>query len=384
MNPLSETVDVVVIGAGVAGLSAAAQIARSASVLVVEMELSPSHHSTGRSAAIYLPTYGPPNVRRLTAASAHFFHTANDGRSPTPLVSPRGVLYVADAAGESSLQALAASMGEAGGQLEMVGADEARRRCPALRPNWVIAGGLDHEALDIDVAATVATYRLDLVARGGKIRTDHRVTGLDRQRHGWTVTTTAGTISAGVIVNAAGAWVDKIADLAGLERIGFMPKRRTMGIGPAHSDDDVGPHFVAHVDMDFYFGGEHGDVMFSPADETPSEPTDARPEEIDLALAIERINEATTLGLRSVRQSWAGLRTFSPDGDLVIGPDPTDDAFIWCGGQGGYGIHTSAGAAMATAALTLGNPLPQELLDVGLRAPDLVPRLARSPRSPEI
>jgi D-arginine dehydrogenase len=374
VNLLSKTVDVVVIGAGIAGLSAAAEIAHSASVLVVEMESTPSHHSTGRSAAIYLPTYGPPNVRRLTAASAHFFRTANDGRSPTPLVSPRGVLYVAHAAGEPSLQALAAGMGEAGGQLELVGADEARRRCPALRPDWVAAGGVDHEALDIDVAATVAAYRSDLAAHGGNIRTDHRVTGLDRQRHGWTVTTTAGTISAGVIVNAAGAWVDEIAELAGLDRIGFVPKRRTMGIGPTHSVGEVGPHFVAHVDMDFYFGGEHGDVMFSPADETPSVPTDSRPDEIDLALAIERINEATTLGLRSVRRSWAGLRTFSPDGDLVIGPDPTDDAFIWCGGQGGYGIHTSAGAAMATAALTLGNPLPQKLLDVGIDTTDLVPR----------
>ena len=146
-----------------------------------------------------------------------------------------------------------------------------------------------------------------------------------------------------------------------------------MGVGPVAAGVDPGHHFVADADMAFYFGAEHGNVMFSPADETPSEPTDARPEEIDVAIAIERINEATTLGLRSVRQSWAGLRTFSPDGGLVIGPDPAEPTFIWCGGQGGYGIHTSAGAAMATAALTLGTSLPAPLVEVGLTPDDLLP-----------
>ena len=332
-----ETVDVVVIGAGVAGLSAAAALAVDVSVIVVEMEAAPAHHATGRSAALYIPTYGPPNVRRLTAASAPFFHSDDDGRAPTPLVSARSVMYVADEAHHDHLTQVANGMGEAGGQLELIDANAARTRCPALRDDWVVAGGIDHDALDIDVAATVAAFRATLVEAGGQIRTDHRVTALDRTANGWTITTTAGSLSAGAIVNASGAWVDQVAELAGLAPLGFVPKRRTMGVGPIADDTDPGDHFVAHAAMDFYFGVEPAGIMFSPADETPSEPVDARPEEIDLAIAIDRINEATTLGLRSVRQSWAGLRTFSADGDLVIGPDPAEPTFVWCGGQGATG-----------------------------------------------
>jgi D-arginine dehydrogenase len=203
------------------------------------------------------------------------------------------------------------------------------------------------------------------------------VTALNRTANGWTVTTTQGRISAGAIVNASGAWVDCVAELAGIEPLGFVPKRRTIGIGPVAADVDPGDHFVAHTSMDFYFGAERGDVMFSPADETPSEATDARPEEIDLAIAIDRINGATTLGLRSVRHSWAGLRTFSPDGGLVLGPDPVDPTFVWCGGQGGYGIHTSAAAALATASLMLDGGLPAELREVGLGPADLLPNRLR-------
>lgn len=373
-----ETVDVAVIGAGVAGLSAAAALAPDVSVMVVEMEATPAHHATGRSAALYLPTYGPPTVRRLTAASGTFFRSADGGRSPTALVAPRLVMYVADEPNRARLLALAANMGEAGGTLELIDAGATRKRCPALRDDWVVAGGLDHDALDIDVAATVATYRSAMVGASGQLRTSHRVTAVDRMNNGWTLTTTQGQISAGTIVNASGAWADHVAQLAGIDPLGFVPKRRTMGIGPVAANADPGIHFVAHADMLFYFGAEHSDVMFSPADETPSEPADARPEEIDLAIAIDRINAATTLGLRSVRQSWAGLRTFSPDGDLVLGPDPIDRSFVWCAGQGGYGIHTSAAAATATASLTLDGSLPAELRNVGLTPEALLPDRLRT------
>ena len=367
-----ETVDVVVVGAGIAGLSAAAELAADVSVAVVDMEHSPAHHATGRSAALYLPTYGPASVRRLTAASSEFFLTGAAGRAASPLVSPRTVMYVADDEHHQHLLDFAASHGVAGGELEIIGGAASRVRCPGLRTEWVVAAGIDHDAFDIDVAATVATFRSMLVEGGGRILTDHRVNAIERSRDGWTVTTSAGALSAGVVVNAAGAWVDHVAQIAGMTPLGFIPKRRSMGIGPVARGEDAGDHFVAHAAMHFYFGAEHGDLMFSPADETPSEPVDARPEEIDLALAIDRINGATTLGLRSVRQSWAGLRTFSPDGGLVIGPDPADTSFVWCGGQGGYGIHTAPAAAMATAALALGAALPASLQDVGLTPNDVL------------
>lgn len=361
------TADVVVIGAGIAGLSAAAALSSDASVVVVEMEDTPAHHATGRSAALFLPTYGPATVRRLAAASAEFFRSAGHGRAESPVVSPRSVMYVADAEHEQQLVAMTGELGQAGGRLELIDAAECRERCPALRDDWVVAGALDPDALDIDVAATVATFRSELIGNGGQLRVGHRVTAIDRTNDGWTVHTTAGSYSTGTIVNAAGAWVDEVAMLAGVAPLGFEPKRRTMAVSPFATDADPGDHFVAHATMDFYFSAERSDaIMYSPADETPSEPTDARPEEIDVAMAIERINEATTLDLRSVRQQWAGLRTFSPDGDLVIGPDATEPSFVWCGGQGGYGIETSPAAGLATAALASGHALPDGLVAAGL------------------
>lgn len=362
-----ETADVVVIGAGIAGLSAASAMSAEASVVVVDMEATPAQHATGRSAALFLPTYGPATVRRLAAASAEFFDSAGDGWSDTPLVTPRSVMYVADEAHHARLAAMADALGRAGGRVDLIGASACRERCPALRDDWVVAGAVDPDALDIDVAATVGAFRAALIRHGGRLRVDHRVVGLDRTTSGWTVRTNAGRFSAGMIVNAAGAWVDHVATLAGVAPLGFRPKRRTMAVSPFAADADPGDHFVAHATMNFYFGAERGDaVMYSPADETPSAPTDARPEEIDVAIAIDRINAATTLGLRSVRQSWAGLRTFSPDGDLVIGPDAGDPTFVWCGGQGGYGIETSPAAGIATAALASGRALPELLTAVGL------------------
>ena len=362
-----DAADVVVIGAGIAGLSAAAALGRDASVVVVEMERTPAHHATGRSAALFLPTYGPPAVRRLAAASTEFFETAGHGRSETALVRPRSVMYIADEQHRDHLAVMAAELGRAGGRFDMIDAAACRERCPAVRPEWVVAGAVDPDALDIDVAATVATYRSDLIRHGGRLEVQRRVVGLDRTTTGWSVRTTAGSISADVVVNASGAWVDEVATMAGLPPLGFVPKRRTMAVSPFAPDADPGDHFVAHATMAFYFSAERGDtIMYSPADETPSEPTDARAEELDIAIAIDRINEATTLDLRTVRQSWAGLRTFSPDGDLVIGPDAADPTFVWCAGQGGYGIETSPAAGEATAALALGRPLPRELDAVGL------------------
>lgn len=362
-----ETADVVVIGAGIAGLSAAAALSGDASVVVVEMEDTPAHHATGRSAALFLPTYGPATVRRLAAASTEFFRSAGHGRSASPLVAPRSVMYVADEPHRERLVEMTRELGRAGGRFDLIDASACRQRCPALRHDWVVAGAVDPDALDIDVAATVATFRAELIRHGGRLRLGHRVIGLDRSGAGWTVHTTKGSCSTGTIVNAAGAWVDHVATLAGKAPLGFAPKRRTMAVSPFAADADPGDHFVAHATMNFYFSAERSDtVMYSPADETLSEPTDARAEELDVAIAIDRINAATTLGLRSVRQSWAGLRTFSPDGELVIGPGTDDPSFVWCAGQGGYGIETSPAAGLATAALASGRALPDGLRAVGL------------------
>ena len=370
---------VVVIGAGVAGLSTAAALAERTDVTVVEMETTPAHHASGRSAALYIPTYGPPTIRRLTRASLDWLASRGHGLADVDLITPRLVMFAADRDHLDHLQATAAGMGDAGGTLHMLSATETRSICPALRPEWVEAGGVDRDAYDMDVAAIVAAFRRRLADLGGRVELDRRVTGLAQTASGWTVATTDGAVTCDVVVNAAGAWVDEVARMAGLDALGFVPKRRTIGIGRISADAAayVGPAFVAHAAEQWYFGAEPGGVLFSPADETPSEPCDARPEEIDLARAIDGIDAATSLGMRSVSSSWAGLRTFSPDGSIVIGPEPTADSFVWCGGQGGYGIHTCEAAARATAAAVLGDDLPDDLRAVGLTFADLAPNRLR-------
>lgn len=366
---------VVVVGAGVAGLSAAAVLAERTDVTVLEMEATPAHHASGRSAALYIPTYGPPTIRRLTQASLDWLASRGDGTADVDLITPRLVMFAADGDHLDHLQATADGMGDAGGTLDLLTATETRAICPALRPEWVQAGGVDRDAYDMDVAAIVAAFRSRLAGLGGTVDLDRRVTGLTRTASGWDISTTAGSVTCDVVVNAAGAWVDEVAQMAGLEALGFVPKRRTIGIGRIGPDaaDLVGPAFVAHAAEQWYFGAEPGGVLFSPADETPSAPCDARPEEIDLARAIDGIDTATTLGMRSVSSSWAGLRTFSPDGSIVIGADPDAPSFVWCGGQGGYGIHTCEAASRATAAAVLGDDLPDDLQAVGLTFADLAP-----------
>lgn len=365
--------DVVVVGAGIAGLSAAAELAAECTVRVLETESAPTHHATGRSAALFIPTYGPPTVRRLTAASRGWFESNGNGRSDVGLMSHRYVMFATDQANLGRLEDRVSSMGDAGGHLERIDAAEARAICPALRPEWVVAGGVDSDAHDLDVAAIVGLYRRLLSERGGHVHTDQRVTALSRTASGWALETTAGDVTCDLVVNAAGAWVDEVAESAGVAALGFEPRRRTIAVSRQAQGCDPGKAFVAHANEEFYFGAEPGGVLFSPADETPSEPCDAKPEEVDIAYAIERINEATSLGLRSVQASWAGLRTFGADGSVVIGPDPAEPTFVWCAGQGGYGIHTAPAAAQATAAVALGTSLPKHLTEAGLTIAALGP-----------
>ena len=365
--------DVVVIGAGIAGLAAAAQLGPDASVRVLEMEQTPAHHATGRSAALYIPTYGPAQVQALTRASRPWFTSNAEGRSSTDLLTSRDVMYVSDQQHLAELHELVDMTTRNGGVLDVIDADDCWQRCPALRPGWVSAGAVDRDAHDMDVAAIVDVFRRMLVDGGGSIDLDHRVTAITARRGGWDVATTQGVLRTDVIVNAAGAWVDHVAGMAGVAPLGFVPKRRTLAVSVPTPGADPGTGFVADAGETFYFGREAGGVLFSPSDANPSEPRDARPEEIDVARAIDAVNVATTLGLRSVRSSWAGLRTFSPDGGLVIGADPSSAGFVWCAGQGGYGIQTSYAAGAAAAALALGRPLPDALVAAGLTAEHLTP-----------
>jgi D-arginine dehydrogenase len=363
-------VDVIVVGGGIAGVSAAYEIAAGANVTLLEREEQLTYHTTGRSAAAYLETYGSPTVRRLTIASRPFFVDA--------LLSPRGLLWI----GPSSRVPVMEAMADAGRALvpsvRLVDAAEARALCPVLRPEHAAVAVFEPDAADIDVAALHQEYVRGVRTRGGEIVRSSPVTALHRDADGWTVETPDASHRADVIVNAAGAWADEVAGLAGVAPISLQPLRRTAFTSPAPDGIDVRDWpLVADVDDSFYFKPEGPQLLCSLADETLSPPCDAKPDPLDVALAIKRINEATTLELRHVRRAWAGLRSFVADRTPVAGFDLDTPGFFWLAGQGGYGIQTAPAMAQATAGLVLDGRLPDALTQLGVQAADLSPARCR-------
>jgi D-arginine dehydrogenase len=324
-------VDVLVIGGGIAGVSVACELAAEVSVTVLEAEPELARHTTGRSAAIYAPSYGGPVVRRLTKASEQHF---GDG-----ILTPHHSLWVAlDDDGADHLREI---------DSEPITPDQAVELCPVLRKP--LAAALDREAMDIDVMALHDRYVRGLKERGGTIQTNTPVTELRRDGDGWVVH----GIRAQTVVNAAGAWADQVAQLAGVPAIGLQPMRRTIAIARTPDADPAWP-LVAEAHDKFYFRPESGRLLISPGDETPSEPCDAKPQDTDVAIALERVNAATTLKLRSVQTAWAGLRSFVADREPVVGAWPDHPGFVFFAGQGGYGIQMAPALARLGADVVLG------------------------------
>jgi D-arginine dehydrogenase len=362
-------VGAVVIGGGIAGVSAAHELAAFTDVVLLEQEAQLAHHTTGRSAAAYLESYGPPPVRRLTLASRAALE---------PVLSPRPLLWVGRADRGDALLAIA----EAGRALvptvRVIDLDEARAMCPALRPTLAGVAVVEPDAMDIDVAALHQHYVQGLRTRSGQIQRSSRVGGLERDGDRWRVVTRHETYRAEYVINAAGAWCDQVARSAGVQPIGLQPLRRTAFTCPAPDGVDVRSWpLVADIDDGYYFKPEGSQLLCSLADETPSPPCDAVPEQIDVALAIDRINEATTLELRHVRRAWAGLRSFVADRIPVVGIDPDAPGFCWLAGQGGYGIQTAPAMARAAAGLIRDGRLPDDLVASGLSADELSPARVR-------
>ena len=361
---------IVVIGGGIAGVSAAYFLAEHAEVTLLERESALAYHTTGRSASTLFENYGVPSIRLLTKASRPFLESPPEGLTDAPLLSRRGVLTVAPGDKLSDLEAMYEAGNATQVHQEWLEAAEAIAICPALRPDRVAAAVWEPGASDIDVAALQQAYVRGVRQRDGQIVKEAPVTKLRFQDRSWTLTAGDIELSADIVVNAAGAWGDAVAEMAGVAPVGIQPRLRTAFMTPATETSRDWP-LVFDVDDTWYFKPDGTQMLCSPADATLVEPCDARPDEIGIALAIERINEATTLGIRSVRSSWAGLRTFAPDGGMVVGFDSRTPTFFWLVGQGGTGIQTSPVAGRLAAALILGGEPPDDIpgLDLAALAP---------------
>ena len=357
--------DVIVIGAGIAGASLAHFLAPHARVALLERESLPGMHTTGRSAAMFMESYGPAQVRALTRASRRFLEAGIDGEPP--FISPRGALFIARADRAEALHALHEQLRGEGTQPQLLDTAAARTRVPVLRPEAVALSLLDDDACDIDVSRLHQHFLRGARRHGVQLFIDADVQAIAFGGGRWTVSTRTQQFTAPLLVNAAGAWADVVAVRAGVAPLDLQPCRRSAFTfaPPAGVDSRAWP-CVADIDETFYFKPESGVLLGSPANADPVLPHDVVAEELDIATGIHRIEQATTLAIRRPLRTWAGLRSFVPDGALVGGFDDAVPGFFWCCGQGGYGIQTSPAMGEACAARLLGQALPPTIADEGL------------------
>lgn len=358
---MASTSDILIIGGGVAGLSAAAVLALGAKVRVLEAEEQPGFHASGRSATMFHYALGDSLVRSLTLASRSHFDQPPEGFTEAPLGKAMPILVHAR---ESELAALEAERLELAtfATLEWLDEEGLADACPLLRigAGGSVAGLLDRDCLRIDQHALLQGYGRTIRHHGGEVMTGARVAGLSRRPGGWTVTTEQGErFEAPVVVNAAGAWADLVAGLAGAAPLGIEPLRRTIITFDAPGGTELeGLPFTKTVGNELYFGAESGRLFASPMDEGPSDPCDAQPEELEVALAAHRMQERTIVEVRRIQSRWSGLRSFTPDRHPAVGFDPGVEGFFWLAGQGGFGLQTAPAVSAIAAALINGSEWP--------------------------
>lgn len=376
--------DFLIIGGGIAAASVGHWLAPHGRVVLLERESQPGYHSTGRSAALFMESYGTPQVRALTLASRAFFDAPPDGFTDHPVLSPRGALIVAEAGQEAELEEWWHTLRSVTPRAQRLDAAGACALVPVLRAERIVGAVYEPDAADMDVHAIHQGYLRGLRRAGGTVVCDAEVTGLQHVGGMWQVHAGGIVYEAPVVLNAAGGWADAVAQLAGVPRLGLQPKRRSAFIfAPPEGTAIQSWPMAIGAGEGWYFKPDAGMLLGSPANADPVDPHDVQPEELDIAMAIHRIEEMTTLTIRRPTRTWAGLRSFVPDGDLVGGFDPAAPGFFWVAAQGGYGIQTSPAMGEACAALARGLPIPDRIAAFGLTEAMLSPaRLRAAPDVP--
>jgi D-arginine dehydrogenase len=358
--------DVVVIGGGIAGASVAYELAADRRVGLIEMESALAQHTTGRSAAAFLESYGGPTIRALTTASRSFLVDPPDGFDG-PLMTPRPLLWLAPEGRGHAVVDHHTEVSKLVDSVKLVSGPDAEAMFPLLRPGWTEQAMIEPDAMDMDVSAIQQGFTRGLRSRGGEVHLSSPAIGLRRDAAEWVIDTPSETLRAPLVVNATGAWADVLAERAGVRPIGIHPLRRTVFMlgAPEGIGDSADWPLIGDLDGTFYMKPEGPQFLCSPADESPSEPCDARPEEIDIARAMDVINAATVIDARHVRSSWAGLRSFVKDRVPVAGFDDDVAGFFWLVGQGGYGIQTAPALARTSASLIRDGKVPDDVVARG-------------------
>ena len=366
--------DIVIIGAGIAGAGAGYALAGQRKILLLEGEPQPGYHSTGRSAALYEPNLGNATVRAFNIASGPFLKSPPAGFAEGPLMTPRGELTICDGENRPALERLLALDGAGGNKVNEISLEEAASLVPVIRREDIRWAAYEPEVMDMDVHAIHRGYLKGFAGRGGKLLCDAPVRRIERRNGLWRIEAGSEVAAAPLLINAAGAWADSVAALAGLPPLGLQPKRRTAVILPPPDGHDVRDWPVLGVAGDeAYLNSQSGKLLASPGDETPVEPQDVQPEEIDVAMLVDWIERRTTIQVKRIEQRWAGLRTFAPDNAPVAGEDPAAPGFWWLAGQGGYGIMMSESLGRSLAALILEGELPQDVRALGVTAEAVAP-----------
>lgn len=378
--------DFVVVGGGIAGLSAASRLARHGKVLVVEAEAALGYHSSGRSVSFSHYGIGNAAVRGLTAWSRPFFEEQPDGFCPSQLCRTVPSLYFAAEESLPALEALEAEMARFTDRTVRVDAPAMAALCPALRTGEgaAVSGVLDPTGLKLDADALLQSFGRAIRAAGGEVLSGRRIAAIERRGNGWSVRGESGeTWSAPILIDSAGAWADRIAQLAGVAPIGLRPMRRTIVVVDPPPGLDISAWPFAHsVAGDFYMLPEAGQILASPVDEVPDDPCDAAPEDYDVALAADRLEHYTTVPVTRIAHRWAGLRSFVADRTPTAGFDPQVPGFFWLVGQGGYGLQTAPAMAAIVEALATGAPWPGGLAELGVMPEHIRPERLRSSQGP--